>query len=137
MANIHIDTNEAEETDTAIHCNILQHSTAHCSTLQHTAAHCHALQRTATHCNALQHTTTHCNTLQHTATLRDASQTTYTNKTEETQISWVDGQVERRHLSQRYLHVKTTHSYVRTEIIYTCGHDSFIRVDMTHSYVWT
>ena len=31
-----------------------------------TATHCNTLQHTATHCNTLQHTATHCNTLQHT-----------------------------------------------------------------------
>ena len=55
--------------DTATHCNTLQHTATHCNTLQHTATHsthCNTLQHTATHCNTLQHTATHCNTLQHT-----------------------------------------------------------------------
>ena len=42
-------------TDTATHCNTLQHIAAHCSTLQHTAAHCNTLQHTAAHCSTLQH----------------------------------------------------------------------------------
>jgi len=65
-------------TDTATHCNALQHTTTHCSTthyhtLQHTTTHCNAplallwcdCHHTATHCNALHH-----NALQHTATHR-------------------------------------------------------------------
>ena len=55
-------------TNSATHCNTLQHTAAHCNTLQHTATHCSTLQHTTTHCNTPQHTATHCNTLQHTAT---------------------------------------------------------------------
>ena len=75
--------------DTATHCNTLQHTASHCITLYRTAAHCNTLQHTATHCNTLQQlciygpygrcnlelaidflsdTATRCNTLQHTAT---------------------------------------------------------------------
>ena len=39
------------DTNTATHCNTLQHTATHCNTLQHTATHCNTLQRTATPCN--------------------------------------------------------------------------------------
>ena len=42
-------------TDTATHCNTLQHIAAHCSTLQHTATHCSTLQHTATHLQRQQY----------------------------------------------------------------------------------
>jgi len=54
--------------DTATHCNTLQHTATHCNTLQHIATHGNTLQHTTTHYDTLQHTTTHCNTLQHTTT---------------------------------------------------------------------
>jgi len=65
-------------TDTATHCNTLQHTATHCNT-PHTHTHLtcgaswFAICRmktvptdTATHCNTLQHTAKNCNTPQHT-----------------------------------------------------------------------
>jgi len=48
---------------TATQYNTLQHTakTLH-QTATNTATHCNLLQHTATHCNILQHTATHCNT---------------------------------------------------------------------------
>jgi len=69
------DPAHALRSDTATHCNTLQHTATHCNTLQHTTTICNALQHsahglrsdTATHCNTLQHTATHYNNVQHTA----------------------------------------------------------------------
>jgi len=72
--------------NTATHCNTLQHTVTHLCICHHdtlsctagkythvismfhvyTATHCNTLQHTATHCNTLQHTAAHCNTPQHT-----------------------------------------------------------------------
>ena len=75
-------------TDTAAHCNTLQHTATHCSTLQYTAAHCNTLQYPSTNCNPLQpivlrHSATlcsaHCNTQQPTAIHSNPLQTTATH----------------------------------------------------------
>jgi len=46
--------------DTAAHCDSLQHTATHCNTLQHTAMHCNTLQLTATPCNTLKRTAHLC-----------------------------------------------------------------------------
>ena len=74
--HICIEKHMCQSTETAAHCNKLEHTTTHTAT--HTATHCNTqenpmhvpehsdrlsiLQNTATHCNTLQHTATHYNT---------------------------------------------------------------------------
>jgi len=61
----HINTNDTVgRTQTATHCNTLQHTATHCNTLQHISAHCNTWKHIATHYNTLQHTETKCNALQ-------------------------------------------------------------------------
>ena len=57
--------------DTATHCNTLQHTATHCNTLPHAATHCN--RPSSWHYSeyhvTLQHTATHCTTLQQTIIL--------------------------------------------------------------------
>ena len=138
MANIHIDMNETEETDTAIHCNILQRTATHYSTLQHTATHCSTLQRTTTHCSTLQRTATRCTILQHCgAPLKQLTRTRRrkrrfrgsTGKQNDVicprgicmsecliQMCGHELFIYRRYMSQRYLRVRMPHSNVWTRL---------------------
>jgi len=72
------------DTNTATHCNTLQHNATNCNTRAHTALCFHVyllpiftswsprvgmmrtLQHTATHCDTLQHNAMYCHTLHHT-----------------------------------------------------------------------
>ena len=110
-------------TDTATHCNALQHTATHrnthCNTLQHTTTHCNTQECSSIvsflHYNA-QDTpppslatdiATHCNTLQHTATNRSARQ--FVNRESsgfpEGHLRYVDGLPHRLCRHQGIFHV--------------------------------